>query len=84
MTMAVMLSGPDEYEGGAIELEQPPEAAPHSGGSFRPPLPPAEEPRRVERHTPTRGEAVAWRGWTLHRIVPVTRGTREVFVVEWY
>jgi hypothetical protein len=37
-----------------------------------------------ERYRLQIGEAAAWRGWTNHRVAPVTRGMREVFVVEWW
>lgn len=37
-----------------------------------------------ERYELSFGQAIAWRGWTNHRVSPVTSGLREVFVVEWW
>lgn len=63
MTLLVMLSKADDYEGGAVE--------------FR-----ADSAQ--ERYELDAGDVLAWRGWTYHRVFPVTRGLRDVFVVEWW
>lgn len=31
-----------------------------------------------------RGDAVVWRGWDTHRVLPVTQGRRNVVVAEWW
>eukprot|EP00747_Dinoflagellata_sp_TGD_P169196 gnl/TRDRNA2_/TRDRNA2_197514_c0_seq1.p1 gnl/TRDRNA2_/TRDRNA2_197514_c0~~gnl/TRDRNA2_/TRDRNA2_197514_c0_seq1.p1 ORF type:complete len:429 (-),score=77.43 gnl/TRDRNA2_/TRDRNA2_197514_c0_seq1:52-1338(-) len=33
---------------------------------------------------PTRGDAVVWRGWDRHRVLPVTAGERRVVVAEFW
>jgi predicted TPR repeat methyltransferase len=33
--------------------------------------------------SPRFGDAVIWRGWEEHRVLPVTRGSRRVLVAEW-
>mmetsp|Transcript_89692 Transcript_89692/g.192230 ORF Transcript_89692/g.192230 Transcript_89692/m.192230 type:complete len:394 (+) Transcript_89692:138-1319(+) len=38
----------------------------------------------TEQYVLAVGDVLAWRGWTQHRVVPVTRGSRDVFVVEWW
>lgn len=63
LTFMVMLSKPDQYKGGAVELKD--------GNMY-------------ERHELELGDSLAWRGWTLHRVTPVTWGLRDVFVVEWW
>ena len=68
MTMVIMLSAPEEFVGGAVEFRR-------SSGA-----------RAVtdERYMLRPGEALGWKGWTSHRVAPVTDGVREVFVVEWW
>lgn len=39
----------------------------------------------VERITDvSRGDVVAWRGWNMHRVLPVEEGKRQVIVAEWW
>jgi len=38
----------------------------------------------TEQYSLVRGEAIAWPGWKVHRVGSITRGLREVFVVEWW
>jgi hypothetical protein len=61
VTMAVMLSSPSEYEGGAVELT---------------------DDSTTESHTLAVGEAIAWRGWTSHRVNPVVSGARQVVLLR--
>ena len=69
LTMAFMLSDPSAFEGGAVELRR------NTGVDAGP----------DERHDDLRpGDVVGWKGWTNHRVAPVTAGVREVFVVEWW
>ena len=46
----------------------------------------AETPRvRLEHHVDLEaGDAIAWRGWTLHRATPVVAGNRQVLASEWW
>ena len=37
-----------------------------------------------ERYNLPPGHVLGWKGWTSHRVAPVTVGVREVFVVEWW
>jgi len=37
-----------------------------------------------ETHSLDLGDVLAWRGWTYHRVLPVTSGVREVLIVEWW
>jgi hypothetical protein len=63
ITMVVMLSSEDNFEGGAVELR-----GDEAG----------------EQYMLRPGDALMWKGWTSHRVTPVTRGVREVFVAEWW
>mmetsp|Transcript_87568 Transcript_87568/g.194698 ORF Transcript_87568/g.194698 Transcript_87568/m.194698 type:complete len:393 (-) Transcript_87568:46-1224(-) len=38
----------------------------------------------TEQYVLAVGDVLAWRGWTAHRVLPVTRGLRDVFVIEWW
>lgn len=68
-TVSVLLSQPgDDFEGGDIEFRRKP-----SGTDLKPTV----------RVSPNLGDAVIWRGWEEHRVLPVTRGTRRVLVAEW-
>ena len=68
MTMVIMLSAPGEFSGGAVEFRR------YTGAGA------ATE----ERYSLQPGDALGWKGWTNHRVAPVTDGVREVFVVEWW
>lgn len=63
LTMAVMLSEEDDFEGGAQEVR-------FKGSTLR--------------HKLSRGDVMVWRGWTEHRVTPVTDGLRKVFIVEFW
>ena len=40
---------------------------------------------RLEHHDDIEaGDAIAWRGWTLHRATPVAFGNRQVLASEWW
>ncbi|CAE7905676.1 STR6, partial [Symbiodinium necroappetens] len=40
---------------------------------------------RLEHHVDLEaGDAIAWRGWTLHRATPVVAGNRQVLASEWW
>eukprot|EP00746_Dinoflagellata_sp_MGD_P001734 gnl/MRDRNA2_/MRDRNA2_103294_c0_seq1.p1 gnl/MRDRNA2_/MRDRNA2_103294_c0~~gnl/MRDRNA2_/MRDRNA2_103294_c0_seq1.p1 ORF type:complete len:625 (-),score=119.52 gnl/MRDRNA2_/MRDRNA2_103294_c0_seq1:220-2094(-) len=68
-TVSVLLSQPGvDFEGGDIEFRRKP-----SGTDTKPTV----------RVSPSLGDAVIWRGWEEHRVLPVTRGTRRVLVAEW-
>eukprot|EP00929_Paragymnodinium_shiwhaense_P070744 TRINITY_DN35869_c0_g1_i3.p1 TRINITY_DN35869_c0_g1~~TRINITY_DN35869_c0_g1_i3.p1 ORF type:complete len:225 (-),score=19.27 TRINITY_DN35869_c0_g1_i3:55-729(-) len=69
ITMVGMLSRRG-YEGGAIELRGSEEGAATS--------------QEVDRFELQPGDVVAWRGWTQHRVLPLTRGWRDVFCAEWW
>lgn len=59
LSYTLFLSGPDEYVGGELEIEQ-------AGG------------RHVFK--PAAGDVILYSSSTLHRVAPVTRGVRLVFV----
>lgn len=62
LTLSVMLTTPEEYDGGELQFFD-------SAAALVPPL----EQRR-------RGTVFAFPGWELHRVTPVTRGTRWALV----
>jgi hypothetical protein len=68
MTMVIMLSAPNEFAGGAVEFRRSTGAGAAAD----------------ERYSLLPGDALGWKGWTSHRVAPVTDGVREVFVVEWW
>ena len=68
MTMVILLSDPEEFSGGAVEFRRST----------------AADAVTDERFELRAGDALGWRGWTSHRVAPLTRGVREVFVVEWW
>ena len=59
LSVSVLLSDPDDYEGGDLELKF------------------GEEAQTAERK---RGMATIFPSWTLHRVTPVTKGTRYSLV----
>ena len=59
LSVSLLLSDPDDYEGGDLELKY------------------GEEPQTAERK---RGMATIFPSWTLHRVTPVTKGTRYSLV----
>lgn len=59
LSVSVLLSDPDDYEGGDLELKF------------------GEEAQTAER---VRGMATIFPSWTLHRVTPVTKGTRYSLV----
>lgn len=38
----------------------------------------------VSQVLPGAGDVLVWRGWDPHRVAPVTRGRRQVLVLEWW
>eukprot|EP00931_Biecheleriopsis_adriatica_P005161 TRINITY_DN106702_c0_g1_i1.p1 TRINITY_DN106702_c0_g1~~TRINITY_DN106702_c0_g1_i1.p1 ORF type:complete len:341 (+),score=63.68 TRINITY_DN106702_c0_g1_i1:66-1088(+) len=38
----------------------------------------------TRKHELSRGDVMVWRGWTEHRVTPVTDGIRKVFIVEFW
>ena len=69
LTVMVMLSTADEFEGGAFEARRR--------------LRPGDEKLCFEQHTANRGDVMVWRGWDEHRVAPILRGRRRVLVAEW-
>lgn len=61
VSVTVQLSGPDEYEGGDLQL--------WPGGNY-----PMEAPRG-------KGNVVIFPSFMMHRVTPVTKGTRKSFVL---
>ena len=61
ISVTVQLSGPDEYEGGDLQL--------WPGGNY-----PMEAPRG-------KGNVVIFPSFMMHRVTPVTKGTRKSFVL---
>ena len=61
ISVTVQLSGPDEYEGGDLQI--------WSGGQY-----PMTAPRG-------RGNVVIFPSFMMHRVTPVTSGTRKSFVL---
>jgi PKHD-type hydroxylase len=59
LSISVLLSDPDDYEGGDLELKF------------------GEEEQKAER---VRGMATIFPSWSLHRVTPVTKGTRYSLV----
>lgn len=59
LSVSLLLSDPDDYEGGDLELKF------------------GEEEQKAER---VRGMATIFPSWTLHRVTPVTKGTRYSLV----
>ena len=59
LSVSLLLSDPDGYEGGDLELKF------------------GEEEQKAER---VRGMATIFPSWTLHRVTPVTKGTRYSLV----
>jgi len=59
LSVSVLLSDPDDYEGGDLELKF------------------GEEEQKAER---VRGMATIFPSWSLHRVTPVTKGTRYSLV----
>jgi len=70
ITVAVALSEADAYEGGEFETYASEAAAGQSGA--------------VTADRVLRGDALVWRGWERHRVRPVTRGVRQVLVMEFW
>ena len=61
LSVTVQLSGPDEYEGGDLQI--------WTGGQY-----PMTAPRG-------KGNVVIFPSFMMHRVTPVTRGTRKSFVL---
>jgi hypothetical protein len=66
VTVAVLLSHRSDYDGGGLEVRKRDGSVVGLYGDKR----------------PSRGDAIVWRGWDQHRVLPVTRGARRVVVAE--
>eukprot|EP00933_Yihiella_yeosuensis_P065739 TRINITY_DN69709_c0_g1_i1.p1 TRINITY_DN69709_c0_g1~~TRINITY_DN69709_c0_g1_i1.p1 ORF type:complete len:377 (+),score=73.42 TRINITY_DN69709_c0_g1_i1:40-1170(+) len=92
ITMVIMLSNASQYSGGAVELRDYGEDEDHElkewveltghGSSSSSSNLVSSRPERHRGLIP--GDAVAWRGWTLHRAAAVLSGQRQVLASEWW
>ena len=69
LSISILLSDPEEYEGGEFEIQAP-------KGTLN-------EPYDIVKLKPNKGDAILFPSFQLHKVYPITKGTRKSLVV-WF